>query len=75
MAVALFRSPLRWEYHGNNRIGGAKAVGRRRVFVQTELESLLTFGDMVLNNDLSVVRNDSPLLLTRNVLHRSSSTP
>ncbi|GJT73268.1 hypothetical protein Tco_1032554 [Tanacetum coccineum] len=85
MAVALFRSPLRWEYHGNNRIGGAKAVGRRRVFVQTELgyllgmnidrsdnahmvkrrlqialnflieESSLTFGDMVLNNDLSVV--------------------
>ncbi|GKE38965.1 phosphatidylinositol 4-kinase gamma 7-like protein, partial [Tanacetum coccineum] len=105
MAVALSRSPLGWEYHGNNRIEGAKATGRRRVFVQTELgcvlgmdidrsdnahmvkrrlqialnfpieESSLTFGDMVLNNDLSVVRNDSPLLLTRNVLHRSSSTP
>ncbi|KAL3644606.1 Phosphatidylinositol 4-kinase gamma 7 [Castilleja foliolosa] len=38
-------------------------------------ESSLTFGDMVLNNDLSAVRKDSPLLLTRNLLHRSSSTP
>ncbi|KAK6133775.1 hypothetical protein DH2020_032486 [Rehmannia glutinosa] len=38
-------------------------------------ESSLTFGDMVLKNDLSAVRNDSPLLLTRNLLHRSSSTP
>ncbi|CAJ2648240.1 unnamed protein product [Trifolium pratense] len=38
-------------------------------------ESSLTFGDIVLKNDLSAVRNDSPLLLTRNVIHRSSSTP
>ncbi|KAL8268847.1 hypothetical protein R6Q59_002645 [Mikania micrantha] len=38
-------------------------------------ESSLTFGDMVLNNDLSAIRNDSPLLLTRNIMHRSSSTP
>ncbi|GFP87281.1 phosphatidylinositol 4-kinase gamma 7 [Phtheirospermum japonicum] len=38
-------------------------------------ESSLTFGDMVLKNDLSAVRKDSPLLLTRNLLHRSSSTP
>ncbi|XP_073148833.1 phosphatidylinositol 4-kinase gamma 5-like [Henckelia pumila] len=38
-------------------------------------ESSLTFGDKVLKNDLSAVRNDSPLLLTRNLLHRSSSTP
>jgi hypothetical protein len=38
-------------------------------------ESSLTFGDLVLKNDLSAVRNDSPLLLTRNLLHRSSSTP
>ncbi|KAL8052744.1 hypothetical protein ABFX02_05G025200 [Erythranthe guttata] len=38
-------------------------------------ESSLTFGDMVLKNDLSAIRNDSPLLLTRNVFHRSSSTP
>ncbi|KAI3731649.1 hypothetical protein L1987_62838 [Smallanthus sonchifolius] len=38
-------------------------------------DSSLTFGDTVLTNDLSAIRNDSPLLLTRNVLHRSSSTP
>ncbi|GAB4840175.1 Phosphatidylinositol 4-kinase gamma 7 [Ancistrocladus abbreviatus] len=38
-------------------------------------ESSLTFGDMVLENDLSAIRNDSPLLLTRKVMHRSSSTP
>ncbi|XP_022732862.1 phosphatidylinositol 4-kinase gamma 7-like [Durio zibethinus] len=38
-------------------------------------QSLLTFGDMELKNDLSAIRNDSPLLLTRNYLHRSSSTP
>ncbi|XP_059655631.1 phosphatidylinositol 4-kinase gamma 7-like [Cornus florida] len=42
--------------------------------VSTE-ESSLTFGDMVLKNDLSAIRNDSPLLLTRNFMHRSSSTP
>ncbi|XP_052196383.1 phosphatidylinositol 4-kinase gamma 7-like [Diospyros lotus] len=35
----------------------------------------LTYGDIVLKNDLSNVRNDSPLLLTKNSLHRSSSTP
>ncbi|KAL7607790.1 hypothetical protein Lser_V15G13427 [Lactuca serriola] len=40
-------------------------------------ESSLTFGDMILKNDLSAIRNDSPLLLTRNLnlLHRSSSSP
>ncbi|KAM1218097.1 hypothetical protein ACFX2J_045132 [Malus domestica] len=38
-------------------------------------ESSLVCGDMVLKNDLSIVRNDSPLLLTKNFLHRSSSTP
>lgn len=38
-------------------------------------ESSLTFGDMVLKNDLSAIRNDSPLLLTRNLIHRSSSSP
>ncbi|XP_004304188.1 PREDICTED: probable phosphatidylinositol 4-kinase type 2-beta At1g26270-like [Fragaria vesca subsp. vesca] len=38
-------------------------------------ESSLVCGDMVLKNDLSIVRNDSPLLLTRNLMHRSSSTP
>ncbi|XP_017971511.1 PREDICTED: phosphatidylinositol 4-kinase gamma 5 [Theobroma cacao] len=38
-------------------------------------QSSLTFGDVELKNDLSAIRNDSPLLLTRNYLHRSSSTP
>lgn len=42
--------------------------------VPTE-ESSLTYGDTVLKNDLSAVRHDSPLLLTRKFLHRSSSTP
>jgi hypothetical protein len=42
--------------------------------VPTE-ESSLTFGDQVFNNDLTYVRNDSPLLLTRNHMHRSCSTP
>ncbi|KAM7268866.1 hypothetical protein ACFE04_011032 [Oxalis oulophora] len=37
--------------------------------------SSLTLGDLTLNNDLRVIRNDSPLLLTRNAMHRSSSTP
>ncbi|KAG6478387.1 phosphatidylinositol 4-kinase gamma 5-like [Zingiber officinale] len=42
--------------------------------VPTE-ESSLTFGDLELKNDLSVVRGDSPLLLTRSSMHRSCSTP
>lgn len=105
MAVAVFKTPLSGEYHGNKRVEGKQPAGRRRVFVQTETgcvlgmeldrsdnahtvkrrlqlalnvptdESSLTFGDVVLKNDLSAVRNDSPLLLTRNYLHRSSSTP
>ncbi|KAL6644618.1 hypothetical protein ACP70R_016226 [Stipagrostis hirtigluma subsp. patula] len=37
--------------------------------------SSLTFGDQVLTNDLSCILNDSPLLLTRNHMHRSCSTP
>ncbi|KAK8547083.1 hypothetical protein V6N13_099827 [Hibiscus sabdariffa] len=105
MAVAVFKSPLRGEYHQKNEIEGKQPVGRRRVFVQTENgcvlgmeldrsdsahtvkrrlqvalnfpieQSSLTFGDMELKNDLSAVRNGTPLLLTRNCLHRSSSTP
>ncbi|GAA0165712.1 nucleotide kinase [Lithospermum erythrorhizon] len=104
MAVAVFKSPLGGEYHGNKRMEG-KFSGKRRIFVQTETgcvfgmeldrsdnahtvkrrlqialnvpteESSLTFGDMVLKNDLSSIRHDSPLLLTRNFMHRSSSTP
>lgn len=38
-------------------------------------ESSLTFGDVTLSNDLSGIQNDSPLLLSRNFMHRSSSTP
>lgn len=60
-----------------DRSDNAHTVKRRlqiALNVPTE-ESSLTFGDMILKNDLSAVRNDSPLLLTRNYLHRSSSTP
>ncbi|KAL5808065.1 hypothetical protein ACOSQ3_028756 [Xanthoceras sorbifolium] len=42
--------------------------------IPTEERSLI-YGDTVFKNDLSCVRNDSPLLLTRNFMHRSSSTP
>ncbi|GLT61992.1 hypothetical protein SLA2020_346610 [Shorea laevis] len=38
-------------------------------------ERSLIYGDVVFRNDLSYVRNDSPLLLTRNCMHKSSSTP
>ncbi|ESQ35457.1 hypothetical protein EUTSA_v10007082mg [Eutrema salsugineum] len=115
MAMAVFKSPLKGEFHGARKMEGKQykhhllqqqSSGRRRVFVQTETgcvlgveldrndnvhtvkkrlqiafnfpteESSLTFGDLVLNNDdLSAVRNDSPLLLKRNLMHRSSSTP
>ncbi|KAL1202360.1 Phosphatidylinositol 4-kinase gamma 6 [Cardamine amara subsp. amara] len=110
MAMAVFKSPLKGEFHGGRKMEGKQykhhlSSGRRRVFVQTETgcvlgmeldrndnvhtvkkrlqiafnfpteESSLTFGDMVLKNDLSAVRNDSPLLLKRNLMHRSSSTP
>ncbi|KAK9271731.1 hypothetical protein L1049_002094 [Liquidambar formosana] len=60
-----------------DRADNAQTVKRRlqlALNVPTE-ESTLMYGDMVLKNDLSTVRNDSPLLLTRNFLHRSSSTP
>ncbi|XP_074309583.1 phosphatidylinositol 4-kinase gamma 7-like [Silene latifolia] len=51
---------------------------KRRLQVELNFptdESLLSFGDMVLENDLDAVRNDSPLLLSRTNMHRSSSTP
>ncbi|XP_021909374.1 phosphatidylinositol 4-kinase gamma 7-like, partial [Carica papaya] len=60
-----------------DRNDNAHTVKRRMQLalnVPTE-ESSLTFGDLTLNNDLSAVPSDSPLLLTRNGLHRSSSTP
>ncbi|CAN8305306.1 unnamed protein product [Cochlearia groenlandica] len=114
MALAVFKAPLKGEFHGARKMEGKQykhhllhqeSSGRRRVFVQTETgcvlgmdldrsdnvhtvkkrlqiafnfpteESSLTFGDMVLKSDLSGVRNDSPLLLKRNLMHRSSSTP
>ncbi|KAK9750595.1 hypothetical protein RND81_02G207600 [Saponaria officinalis] len=51
---------------------------KRRLQVALNLstdESSLSFGDTVLKNDLDAVRNDSPLLLSRSNMHRSSSTP
>ncbi|KAJ3677530.1 hypothetical protein LUZ60_003254 [Juncus effusus] len=38
-------------------------------------ETSLSYGDKILKNDLTSIRNDSALLLTRNLMHRSSSTP
>ncbi|XP_047959764.1 phosphatidylinositol 4-kinase gamma 7-like isoform X1 [Salvia hispanica] len=60
-----------------NRSDNVNTVKRRlQVALNFPIEeSSLTFGDMVLKNDLSAIRNDSPLLLTRNLMHRSSSTP
>ncbi|XWS34235.1 hypothetical protein CRYUN_Cryun21dG0022900 [Craigia yunnanensis] len=60
-----------------DRSDNAHTVKRRlQVALNFPMEqSLLSFGDVELKNDLSAVRNDSPLLLTRNYLHRSSSTP
>lgn len=60
-----------------DRADNAHTVKRRlqlALNVPTEERSLM-YGDTVLKNDLSAVRNDSPLLLTRTFLHRSSSTP
>ncbi|KAL1807853.1 hypothetical protein ACET3Z_024843 [Daucus carota] len=60
-----------------NRSDNAHTVKRRlQIALNVPIdESLLSYGDMVLENDLSAIRNDSPILLTRNLLHRSSSTP
>ncbi|KZV17116.1 phosphatidylinositol 4-kinase gamma 7-like [Dorcoceras hygrometricum] len=60
-----------------DRSDNAHTLKRRlQVAVNFPVEdSSLTFGDMVLKNDLSAIRNDSALLLTRNMIHRSSSTP
>lgn len=60
-----------------NRSDNAHTVKRRlQIYLNVPVEeSSLTYGDRVLDNDLSAIRNDSPLLLTRNLIHRSSSTP
>lgn len=103
MAVSVINNR---EHHGSRK-SESNSVGKRRVFVQTDMgcvldieldrrdnahtvkrklqlalnfpieESSLTYGDRVLKNenDLNAVRNDSPLLLTRNSFHRSASTP
>ncbi|XP_028764910.1 phosphatidylinositol 4-kinase gamma 7-like [Neltuma alba] len=67
-------SVLGIELDGSDNAHTVKTKLRLALNVPTE-ESSLICGDMVLKNDLSEVRNDSPLLLTRNFLHRSSSTP
>ncbi|KAI3700061.1 hypothetical protein L2E82_44676 [Cichorium intybus] len=60
-----------------DRSDNAHTVKRRlQIALNVSIEeSSLTFGDMVLKNDLSAIRNDSPLLLTKNLIHRSSSSP
>lgn len=62
------------ELDSSDNVHTVKTKLRLALNIPTEERSLIC-GDMVLKNDLSVVRNDSPLLLTRNVIHRSSSTP
>ncbi|KAL3700108.1 hypothetical protein R1sor_018130 [Riccia sorocarpa] len=56
-----------------DQAGTVKKKVQEKLGVPTE-QSALVFGDHILEKDLSGVRNDSPLLLTRG-LQRSSSTP
>ena len=65
---------LGMELHRGDNAHTVKRRLQLALNVPTE-ESSLTFGDLILNNDLSAIRTDSALLLTRNCLHRSSSTP
>ncbi|XP_072966958.1 phosphatidylinositol 4-kinase gamma 5-like [Typha angustifolia] len=60
-----------------DRGDNAHTVKRRlRVALNFPIEeSSLTFGDLELKNDLTAIRRDSALLLTRNTMHRSCSTP
>ncbi|PIA63286.1 hypothetical protein AQUCO_00200955v1 [Aquilegia coerulea] len=75
MAVALLNGPMNGiDLDRRDNVHTVKRRLQVALNVPTE-ESSLTFGDLVLKNDLSAVRNDSPLLLTRNFMHRSSSTP
>lgn len=67
-------SVLGIELDGSENVHTVKRRLQVAFNVPTE-ESLLVYGDVVLKNDLSTVRNDSPILLTRKILHRSSSTP
>ncbi|KAI8019579.1 Phosphatidylinositol 4-kinase gamma 7 [Camellia lanceoleosa] len=60
----------------SDRGDNAQTVKRRlQLVLNVPTDETLTFGDKILNNDLSAVRNDSPFLLTRNLMHGSSSTP
>lgn len=62
------------ELDGSENAHSVKKKLQLSLNVPTEETSLMC-GDTVLKNDLSTVRNHSPLFLTRNCLHRSSSTP
>eukprot|EP00249_Psilotum_nudum_P023564 c28924_g2_i1 orf=423-2510(+) len=61
------------ELDRGDRVQSVKKKVQAALYIPTEQSNLL-FGDQVLEGDLSEVRNNSPLLLTRG-LHRSSSTP
>lgn len=67
-------SVLGIELDRSDNVNTVKKRMQMALHVPTE-ESALTFGDLVLKNDLSVVRNDAPLRLTRGLIQRSSSTP
>ncbi|KAE8659368.1 Phosphatidylinositol 4-kinase gamma 6 [Hibiscus syriacus] len=60
-----------------DRSDNARTVKRKlQIALNVPIEERsLIFWDVVLKNDLSTVRNDSPLLLIRNFIRRSSSTP
>ncbi|CAI0454436.1 unnamed protein product [Linum tenue] len=62
------------ELDGSDNAHTVKRKLQLALNIPTEERSLI-FGDVILKNDLSEVRNCSPLLLTRNFMHRSSSTP
>ncbi|XP_024530026.1 phosphatidylinositol 4-kinase gamma 6 [Selaginella moellendorffii] len=61
------------ELDRSEKVQSVKKKVQAALSVPTE-QSALVFGDHVIEDDLSEVRSDTPLLLTRG-LHRSSSTP
>nr|GMD18333.1 phosphatidylinositol 4-kinase gamma 7-like isoform X1 [Ipomoea batatas] len=75
MAVAVCKSSLGGGYNRNKMMEG-KPASWRRVFVQTETGCVVGI-ELDLSDNVHTVkrRNYSPLLLTWNSLHRSSSTP
>ncbi|CAH1434445.1 unnamed protein product [Lactuca virosa] len=49
---------------------------RLQIALKVPVEEIsLTVGDMILKNEFSAIRNDYPLLLTRNLIHKISSSP